>query len=110
MLIELHQNVLQWTTKYKTLGQTLVRHPACGAFFSSLFVSPLKVPSDSLFEPAVIDGRCALDRARIGWPRANAVAIRLFHIDKQGKKCHLQHLEIDVVRLITSKCAWRPIL
>lgn len=41
-----------------------------GHFFSPFFDSTLKVPSDSLFQPAVIDGRCALDRVRIGLPRA----------------------------------------
>lgn len=30
-------------------------------------------------------------------------AIQLFHIDKQRKKCHLQHLEIDVVIPTTRK-------
>ena len=45
-----------------------------GLFFLSrpqfLLLLLLKIPSDSLFEPAVIDGRRVLDRAGRGWPRA----------------------------------------
>lgn len=70
MLIELHQNVLQWTAKYKNPGSDIGEASCMLGIFFPLFDSPLKVPSDSLFEPAVIDGRCALDRAGIGWPRA----------------------------------------
>lgn len=71
MLIELHQNVSQWTAKYKNprsdIGEAFCMQ---GIFSLPFFDSPLKVPSDALFEPAVIDGRCALDRSGIGWPRA----------------------------------------
>lgn len=72
----------------KTLGQTLGRHPACGAFFfpPPLVEASLKVPGESLFEPAVIDGRCALDRARDWLGQGQDAAIQLFHIYKQGEE------------------------
>lgn len=89
-----------------TLGQTLVRHPACGAFLFPLFGSPLKIPSDSLFEPAVIDERCGLDKATSVGPRARCSYPIVSHtVDKQRHKCHLQHTEIDVVILTARKPA-----
>lgn len=72
-------------------------------FFLPLFNSSLKVPSDSLFELAVIDGWCALDRGPGLVGQGQDAAFQLFHIDKQGKKCHLQHLEIDAVIHATRK-------
>lgn len=75
MLKELNQNVSQWTAKYKKKkkkknpGSDIGEASCMQGIFFCLFLSP-QVPSDSLFEPAVIDGRCALDRAKIGWPRA----------------------------------------
>ncbi len=70
MLIELQQNVSQWTAKYKNPRSDIGEASCMQGIFFPLFDSTLKVPSDSLFEPAVIDGQCALGRARIGWPRA----------------------------------------
>lgn len=63
------------------------------------FPSPLKVPTDSLFEPEVIDGRCGLD-----CQGQNAAAMQLFLIDNKENKCHSRHLEIDGVRHSTRKC------
>lgn len=71
MLIELHQNVSQWTAKYKNPGSG-VGEASCmqGIFPLFFFLIPLTLPSDSRFEPAVIDGRCGPDKAMIGWQRA----------------------------------------
>lgn len=70
MLIELHQNVSQWTAKYKNPRSGVGEASCMQGIFPLFFLIPLKVPSDSLLEPAVIDGRCVLDKAMIGWPRA----------------------------------------
>lgn len=70
MLIELHQNVLQWTAEYKTPGSDMGEASCMPGIIFFYPFPPLKVPCEPLFEPVVIDGRCVLDRAELDWPRA----------------------------------------
>lgn len=84
MLIELQQNVSQWTAKCRNPGSD-TGEGSCvqGILFPLLFHSHLKVSGGSLFEPAKIDGRCALDSTG---DRLAKGKMRLFNCSREINK------------------------
>lgn len=96
----------------KSLGQTLVRRPACRAFFILFFSSPPPFRRRSSGPQWLTFWTCGDWWALCPWQDQDWMAkgkMQLFHIDKQGKKCHLQHVEIDaVIRFKSTSHYWTP--
>ena len=115
MLIELHQNVSQWTAKYKKpgsdIGEACCMPGIFYLFFCSFFFPP-PFRRCSSGPQWLTFWTCGDWWALCPWQDQDWMAkgkMQLFHIDKQGKKCHLQHLEIDaVIRFKSTSHYWTP--
>lgn len=112
MLIELHQNVSRWTAKYK---KAWVRHwwgVLHAGHFLFYFFPPPPFRRRSSGPRWLTFWTCGDWWALCPWQDQDWMAkgkMQLFHIDKQGTKCHLQHVEIDaVIRFKSTSHYWTP--